>query len=59
MKANTAQQMRGFIFAQDLLEALAEVRVQIVQHQMDASGRTVDLLDQAACESDKIDLAYS
>lgn len=57
VEVNAVQQLPGGLLAQYLLEALPEVGVQVIQHQMDASGRTVDVLDQVAYKGNEVDLA--
>src|SRR5258708_35497677 len=51
---HAAQELARFPRAKDLDEARSEVCVEVVDHQMDASGRTVNDVDQALHESDEV-----
>jgi len=57
VKLHALEQTCGSALAEHILEALAEVRVQVVQHKMDATCRSMDLLDKIFNERHKVDLA--
>src|SRR5450631_25828 len=52
-----AQQLRGFAHAKNLDEALAEVRVEVVNDQMNSSRRAINDVDQVLNESDEVRLS--
>ena len=57
MESDSAQQLGGPARTQDIDEAFCEVGVQIVQHQVQASGRTVSGRQKVAHKGDEVGLA--
>ena len=57
VKPHTFEQARSGALAEHILKAFSEVSVQVVQHQMDATCRPVDLLDQMLNEGHEVRLA--
>ena len=50
----STQQRAGFLDAEHLLEALAEMGIEVVQHQMDALRLGIDLLEQVLDEGHEV-----
>jgi len=56
VKDDASQEFVGDADAEHLLEALAEMRVEVVEYQMDATCRRIDLFEQVLDKSDEVGL---